>query len=47
MQFLMLIESLSKILTVDNIESVVSLVEKLAELAESMHGSGQQPPINK
>jgi hypothetical protein len=37
MQFLMLLESISKVITADNIDSVVTLVEKLASLAESIY----------
>ena len=39
MQFLALIESLSKTLTADNIETVITLVENLVKLAESMKQS--------
>ena len=43
MQFLQLIESIAKIITPDNIETVAALVEKLVALAESMKNQ-QQPP---
>ena len=44
MQFLQLIESIAKIVTPDNIETIAALVEKLVVLAESMK-SHQQPTI--
>lgn len=44
MQFLALIEALSKTLTADNIETVVSLVEKLVALGESIKQSATTPP---
>jgi hypothetical protein len=44
MQFLMFIESLSKVVTVDNVETVISLVDKLITLAESMEQSITLPP---
>jgi len=43
MQFLALIESIAGALTSDNIETVVSLVDKLITLAESMEGSKSNP----
>lgn len=48
MHFLALVEALSKTINADNIETVVSLVEKLVALAESMKNasSDQQPPVN-
>jgi len=45
MQFLMLIESLSKVITVDNVESVIALVEKLITLAESVKDANSQAPM--
>jgi len=50
MQFLALIESLAKVITVDNIESVATLVEKLVALAEAMESpvstaAAPTPPV--
>ena len=44
MQFLMLVESICNVLTVDNIESVVTLVDKLIAVEESIRNSKPNPP---